>query len=209
VSETLSPCKIVYRHKLDFAKPCRLPFGMYCEVHNEPMPTNHMVTCSTPAIVLCPMGNLQGTYKFFSLATGKKVKRRMFTPYPMPDLIMRKVEVYGKSTTLPGSFDFADRNSILFEWNEEVDKFPKGIIKIKDVVLYPSLAMEHPRVLGETNPSRQSRRSLFPRDVLKTPLLATPTLNRLTSQERWRHHQSYPQTQTNLTTTRLMMTTAS
>ncbi len=33
-----------------------------------------MVTCSTLAIVLGPMGNLQGTYKFFSLAMGKKVK---------------------------------------------------------------------------------------------------------------------------------------
>ncbi len=26
VSETLSPCEIVYRHKLDFAKHCKLPF---------------------------------------------------------------------------------------------------------------------------------------------------------------------------------------
>ncbi len=65
VSETLSPRKILYRHKLDFAKHCRLPFGTYCEVHKEPMPTNSMVTCSTPAIVLGPTGNLQGTYKFF------------------------------------------------------------------------------------------------------------------------------------------------
>jgi hypothetical protein len=27
VSETLSPCKSIYRHKLDFAKHCKLPFG--------------------------------------------------------------------------------------------------------------------------------------------------------------------------------------
>jgi hypothetical protein len=91
VSETLPPCKIVYRHKLDFAKHCRSPFGTYCEVHDELMPTNSMVTCSTPTIVLGPMSNLQGTYKFFSLATGKKVKQRAFTPYPMPDLVIRKV----------------------------------------------------------------------------------------------------------------------
>jgi hypothetical protein len=64
----------VYQHKLDFAKHCRSPFGAYCEVHDEPTPTNTMVTCSTLAIVLGPMGNLQGTYKFFSLAMGKKVK---------------------------------------------------------------------------------------------------------------------------------------
>jgi hypothetical protein len=112
------------------------------------MPTNSMVTCSTnPAIVLGPMGNLQGTYKFFSLATGKKVKQCTFTPYPMPDLAIRKVKVYGKSTPLSGSFDFANRNGILFEWDEEVEEFPEGIVKIEDVVLYPSLAAEHPGVV--------------------------------------------------------------
>ncbi len=74
VSETLSPREIVYQHKLDFAKHCKLPFGAYCKVHDEPTPTNTMVTRSTLAIVLGPTGNLQGTYKFLSLATGKKVK---------------------------------------------------------------------------------------------------------------------------------------
>ena len=62
VSEMLSPHEIVYRHKLDFAKHCKSPFGMYCKVHNDPMRTNTMATRSTPAIVLSPTGNLQGTY---------------------------------------------------------------------------------------------------------------------------------------------------
>ena len=65
--------------------------------------------------MLGPTGNLQGTYKFLSLATGKKVKRRTFTPYPMLDLVIRKVEAYGKLTALPGIFDFVGRNDILFE----------------------------------------------------------------------------------------------
>jgi hypothetical protein len=34
VFETLSPRKIVYRHKLDFAKHCKSPFGTYCKVHD-------------------------------------------------------------------------------------------------------------------------------------------------------------------------------
>ncbi len=76
VSETLSPREIVMRHKLDFTKHCRAQFGSYCKAHDEPVPTNTMVTCSAPAIVLGPMGNLQGTYKFFSLETGKKIKCR-------------------------------------------------------------------------------------------------------------------------------------
>jgi len=101
VSETLSPREIVYRHKLDFAK---LPFGMYCEVHDEPAPTITMVTRSTPAIVLGPTGNLQEAYKFLSLVTGKKIKRHAFTPYPMPDSVIKKVKMHGKLTALPGIF---------------------------------------------------------------------------------------------------------
>jgi hypothetical protein len=206
VSETLSPCKIVYRHKLDFAKHCKLPFGTYCEVHDETTPTNTMVTRSTPAIVLGPTGNLQGTYKFLSLVTGKKVKQCAFTPFPMPDLVIKKVKAYGKSTALLGIFDFADKNGILFEWNKEVDKFPKGIVEIKDVVLYPSLAAEHPGVV--TNPFLRSRRNSSPKAALKTPRLAMPTSGRSTSQK-WQQRQSYTPTQTDSSTMKLMTTTAS
>jgi hypothetical protein len=81
----------------------------------------------------------------------------------MPDLVIKKVKAYGKSTTLPGMFDFANRNGILFEWNEEVDEFPEGIVDIEDVVLYPSLAAEHPGVvLGRDQPLPSIEEELFP-----------------------------------------------
>ncbi len=64
---------------------------------------------------------------------------------------------------LPGSFDFADRNGILFEWNDEVNKFPKRIVKIEDVVLYSSLAVEHPgMVLGQDQPLPSIKEELVP-----------------------------------------------
>ena len=75
VSATLSPREIVLRHKLDFKKHCRAQFGSYCEAHEEPNPSNSMATRASPAIVLGPTGNLQGTYKLLSLNTGKKIKR--------------------------------------------------------------------------------------------------------------------------------------
>ncbi len=81
ISKTLSPPEIVLRHRLDFKKHCKASFVSYCEAHNEPAPTNNMMSRSTPFIVLGPTGNLQGTYKFFSL----KIKRRQLTRYPMPD----------------------------------------------------------------------------------------------------------------------------
>jgi hypothetical protein len=111
VSETLSLRKIIMRHKLDFTKDCRAQFGSYCEAHDEPVPTNTMVTCSTPAIVLGPMGNLQGTYKFLSMETGKKIKRRKLTAYPIPDLVIKQVEAFGKFSL--GVLNFANRNGLI------------------------------------------------------------------------------------------------
>jgi hypothetical protein len=73
---------------VDFTKLLKAQFEMYCKAHDKPNPTNIMVTCLTPAIVLGPTGNLQGTYKFFSLATRKKIKQRKMMAYPMPDSII-------------------------------------------------------------------------------------------------------------------------
>jgi hypothetical protein len=71
----------------------------------------------------------------------------------MPDLVIKKVEAFIKSNALPGGFNFVDRNGILFKWNEEVDKYPKGIFELDNVILYPSLAAEHPRVvIGQDQP---------------------------------------------------------
>jgi hypothetical protein len=160
VSETLSPRKIVMRHKLDFTKHCRAQFGSYCKAHDEPVLTNTMVTHSTPAIVLGPTGNLQYTYKFFSLETGKKIKRRKLTAYSMPDSVIKQVEAFGKSSS--GVFDFSDRNGILFKWNEVVDECPEGIVK-EDVVLYPSLVAEFPGVtLGRDHPIPTIKEDIMP-----------------------------------------------
>ncbi len=104
-----------------------------------------MVSCSTPAIVLGLMGNKQGTYKVFNLRTGKKIKRQKLTVMPMPDSVIAQVERLGQKNTTPNMFNFLDRNGVLFEWNEDVDERPEGIIE-EDVVLYPSLAVETPGV---------------------------------------------------------------
>ena len=156
VSANLSPRELVIRHKLDFKKHCRAQFGSYCEVHDEPVPTNSMTSRTTPAIVLGPTGNLQGTYKFFSLTTGKKLKRRQFTPYPMPDTVIARVEQYGTENALPGIFDFADRNGVLFEWNDDVNECPEGILEEDNVILYPSIVAELPGIDLEHNTPRPS-----------------------------------------------------
>ncbi len=128
------------RHKLDFAKHCKALFGSYCEAHKETIPLNNMDTSGTPAIVLGPIDNQQGTYKLLSLSTGKKIKRRQFTKYPIPDSVIKKVESLGHRTQ-QDTFDFADRNSFLFKWNDKVDEQQEDFVE-EDPVPYPSLNTE-------------------------------------------------------------------
>ncbi len=76
IFSTFSPRDLILWNCLDYNKHCRTPFGAYCETHIENSPTNSMAPCSIPSICLGPTGNLQGSYYFFSLVTGKIIKRR-------------------------------------------------------------------------------------------------------------------------------------
>jgi hypothetical protein len=60
---------------------------------------------------------------------------------------MAQFPQYGNDNALPGIFDFADRSGVLFEWNEEVDESPEGILEEEDVILHPLLAAEFPGVV--------------------------------------------------------------
>jgi hypothetical protein len=64
----------------------------------------------------------------------------------MPNTVITQVKRLGHTNAAPNMFDFSDRNGVLFEWNEDVDETPKGIIE-EDVVFYPSLAAETPGVV--------------------------------------------------------------
>ena len=70
ISEKWSTREIVLRHKLDVKLHCNVPFGAYCEVHVDPDITNTMELRTRRGICLGPMGNMQGSYKFLSFATG-------------------------------------------------------------------------------------------------------------------------------------------
>jgi hypothetical protein len=74
----------------------------------------------------------------------------------MPDTVIARVERFGKENALPGIFDFADRNGVLFEWNGDVDECPEGILEEDDVILYPSIAAELPGVELEHDSPRPS-----------------------------------------------------
>ena len=85
VSEKWSPRELISCHKLDAKLHCKTPFGAYCEVHTDPDITNTMEPRTKWGICLGPTGNMQGSYKFMSLSTGKKIVRRKFTEMPITE----------------------------------------------------------------------------------------------------------------------------
>jgi len=70
---------ILGEQKLDYEAICRIPFGAYVQVHDDPTITNTMQSRTTGAISLGATGNAQGTHRFFSLKTGEVIVRRTWT----------------------------------------------------------------------------------------------------------------------------------
>ena len=96
VSETFSPREILLRWRMDAKNHCRVLPGSYCEVHDDPNPTNTTVSCTREGIALGPTGNLQGSVKFYCLNTGRVLKRQAFNEIPMPKAVIAKVDKIGK-----------------------------------------------------------------------------------------------------------------
>ncbi|KAL7460647.1 hypothetical protein ACHAXS_001093 [Conticribra weissflogii] len=92
VSTEYSPREVVVRQLVDHRKHWQVPFGAYCKVFEDQERTNTMASQTRGAISLGPTGNMQGTYKFFCLTTGRIIKRRQFTKVPMPGSIIKKLE---------------------------------------------------------------------------------------------------------------------
>jgi len=92
ISSTLSPLTIVTNApKLDF-NFLTLTFGEYVEVYEDnEFNTNSPDTRGTPAITLHPTYNSTESYHFFSLVTGRTLTRGRWTPRPMPDWVITRV----------------------------------------------------------------------------------------------------------------------
>ena len=95
-------------------------FGAYTQTHEDPVRTNTMEERTIGYICLGITGNLQGSYTFLNLTTGKLITRRKFTPLPMPnDVIDRVIELVNKEKA-PKGLQFADRHQHLQELIEEI-----------------------------------------------------------------------------------------
>jgi hypothetical protein len=92
ISEKWIPQELISQTKLNAKLHCRALFGSYCEMHIDPDIMNTLEPRTNWAICTGPVGNLQGSYKFLSLLTGKKVMQRKFTEMPVTEPVIKQVE---------------------------------------------------------------------------------------------------------------------
>jgi hypothetical protein len=78
-----------------------------------------MQTCSIPSICLRPTGNLQGSYYFFSLVTGKAIKQRNWDELPVPQSVIDCVAFFAKSSS-PPDLIFANCHCQPYAWPDEI-----------------------------------------------------------------------------------------
>ncbi len=90
VSTQYSPETIMSGQTLNY-KQCSLPFGTYCQVHEEDGPRNSLVARTSGAISVGPSSNRQGGHLFMSLNTGRILARRSWTVVPMPQSVIDRV----------------------------------------------------------------------------------------------------------------------
>ena len=92
ISKILSPRTIIHGTTPDFNVHCKIPFGSYCHVNDEPAPSNTTTPRTQGAIAMNNDGNIQGGYNFLSLSTGKELIRRDWTEIPITKDIIKQVE---------------------------------------------------------------------------------------------------------------------
>ena len=86
VSKTSSPRTLLTGQTWSYTTHCKLEFGDYVQTHEEH--DNSMAARTIGAIALCPTGNTQGGYFFFSLTTGRVLNRGRWTSLPMPNKVI-------------------------------------------------------------------------------------------------------------------------
>ena len=106
ISSTLSPRAIITGMSINYAH-CKLKFGEYVQTHEE-TDNNTGNERTTGAIALRPTGNQQGGYRFYSLSSGRVIRRNRWTLLPMPDEAIDRV--HQLSRRKEEGILFSDRN---------------------------------------------------------------------------------------------------
>jgi hypothetical protein len=96
-------------------------------------------------ICLGPTENMQGSYKFLSLSTRKKVMRRKFTEMPMTNSVIRRIDSFGKRERCKDGLSFRNTKGEECTFDNK-DKY-EMIAEARILAPFPDIAVEAPGIL--------------------------------------------------------------
>jgi hypothetical protein len=116
-------------------------------VHTDPDITNTMEPRTRWGIYLGPTRNLQGSYVFMSLTTGKRIVRRKLTEMPVTDSVKKLVAKWASKDRAITGLKFMDKYRIEYKFDKEED----AIIKERpiDIAPYPDVQAEAPGIMTQ------------------------------------------------------------
>ena len=83
VSDIISTRTIIIGLMIDYNKHCKIHFLYYVQTHESRNKITGTV-CTIGAMYLCPTGNEQGGYYFYSISTFRTIKHNRCTPLIIP-----------------------------------------------------------------------------------------------------------------------------
>jgi hypothetical protein len=101
------------------------------------------------AIAMGPMGNLQGTGKFFCLNTGWILKQQSFTTLPMLDRVIKHMNAIRLREKQGQAFRFLNCRQESYKWTDAVPKDDQefqGLLEDDKEAAYPDISAESPGV---------------------------------------------------------------
>ncbi len=112
---------------------------------------NHKLVPVAPrtkwGICLGPTGNKQGSYKFMSLSTGKKIVRRKFTEMPMTESVMNQIDKWAKKDRTQNGLTFLNRKGMDYEFNDDDNQ--ATLVVRPEATPFPDIPAEAPGILTE------------------------------------------------------------
>jgi hypothetical protein len=101
VSKYFSPCMIMHKETLDYARHCKYQIDEYVQAHDKPDHTNTDAPRSLDCIYLRSMDNAQRGHELLHLQTNRLVKRCTMIKIPITPSIIKQVHTLAVLDEMP------------------------------------------------------------------------------------------------------------
>ena len=91
ILKTISTIEIMIGETLNNKIHMAIPFGKYCQIHEEENPRNSTRPRTRGSICVGTSRNKQGGFNFMTLGSMKKLIRRIWYAIPMPVIVIARV----------------------------------------------------------------------------------------------------------------------